>query len=86
MAPLGTVIKNGLIFILLSAAITYLAAYLLVFGLWQLLTLDDYASNPQQYSAGQNYVWLGLLILVGGTGLIYLKSVSDTVEEGMIEF
>ena len=88
MAPIGTVIKNGLIFIILTAGITYAAAQLLAAGIVHLMISVGlkFDSSSENYDEGITYLWLGLLTLVGGSGLVYMKCLSDTVEEGMIEF
>lgn len=88
MAPIGTVIKNGLIFIILTAGITYAAAQLLAAGIVHLMISVGlkFDSASENYDEGITFLWLGLLTLVGGSGLVYMKSLSDTVEEGMIEF
>ena len=88
MAPIGTVIKNGLIFIILTAGITYGAAQLLAYGLVNILFSGGTQINTKSssFTNGVKYLWFGLLILIGGSGLVYMKSLSDTVEEGMIEF
>lgn len=88
MAPIGTVIKNGLIFVILTAGITYAAAQLLAAGIVHLMISVGlkFDSSSENYDEGITFLWLGLLTLVGGSGLVYMKSLSDTVEEGMIEF
>ena len=88
MAPIGTVIKNGLIFIVLTAGITYAAAQLLGLGIYNILVSFGlvWDSSAPEYDEGIINLWLGLLVLIGGSGLVYMKSLSDTVEEGMIEF
>lgn len=88
MAPIGTVIKNGLIFVILTAGITYAAAQLLAAGIVHLMISVGlkFDSTSENYDEGITLLWLGLLTLVGGSGLVYMKSLSDTVEEGMIEF
>lgn len=88
MAPIGTVIKNGLIFVILTAGITYAAAQLLAAGIVHLMISVGlkFDGTSENYDEGITLLWLGLLTLVGGSGLVYMKSLSDTVEEGMIEF
>ncbi len=91
MAPFGTVLKNSILFLIITAGITYAAAQMLMIGLWNLLegygiSYSTADRDIDTFGAGVRLVWLGLLLLVGGVGVIYMKALSDTVEEGMIEF
>lgn len=102
MAPIGSVLKNGIIFLILSAPFIYVGS-LILFSAFQNIfyaealggfkALNDSATSQDtinlinsSYDAFRNLLFLGLFIIIGGPGLIYLKSLSDTVEDGMIEF
>ncbi len=81
MASFGSVFKNGLIFLILSAPFLYLGATLIVFALQTLLVSFDLPYTKD--SSITLYLFLGLLATVGGAGMMYLKALSDTVEEGL---
>ncbi len=86
MASFGAVLKNGILFIILSAPFLFAGAALLVVGLGQLLITYNlpYQSGTASEGAAIRNLFFALLAIVGGSGLIYLKSMSDTVEEGML--
>ncbi|MHA2252338.1 MAG: hypothetical protein ACXAD7_18375, partial [Candidatus Kariarchaeaceae archaeon] len=95
MAPIGTVLKNGLIFAVLSAPLLYLAAYQFANGLIDILWTFGVGGNREDGNAYVNEgywntgileVFLGLLFSITVVGIIFMKTLSDTVEEGMIEF
>ena len=87
MAGFGTVIKNGIMYILLSAPFMYLGAILIVLSQRYLFLSDAASSTDAADDLASNagiYLFLGLLSIFGGGGLMYLKAVSDTVEEGVL--
>jgi hypothetical protein len=84
MASFGSVFKNGLIFIIISAPFLYLGALLMVFALDTVLS----SYGGLTYEAGSHddakiWLFLGMLAAFGGGGMMYLKALSDTVEEGL---
>ena len=84
MASFGSVFKNGLIFIIITAPFLYLGALLMVFALDTVLA--SYPNMEYDADSGHNgtlYLFLGLLAAFGGGGMMYLKALSDTVEEGL---
>ena len=86
MAGFGTVIKNGIMYILLSAPFMYLGAILIVLSQRYVILFEgasDFEIDGFVSSAGL-FLFLGLLSIFGGGGLMYLKAVSDTVEEGVL--
>ncbi len=97
MAPIGTVVKNGLLFAILSAPFIYGGAIFLSYGLLDLNYATDnggevieregdFGDRGSWYTRGIFEMFLGLFLAIVGTGIIYMKSLSDTVEDGMIEF
>ena len=97
MAPIGTVVKNGLLFAILSAPFIYGGAVFLSFGLLDLSYATDNGGTVVErneisndrgswYTVGIFNIFLGLFLAIVGTGIVYMKSLSDTVEDGMIEF
>ena len=87
MAGFGTVIKNGLMYIILSAPFMYGGAILIVQSLRAVIELGNLSSGDQfddVLGLARLYLALGFLAVFGGGGLIYLKAVSDTVEEGVL--
>lgn len=93
MAPIGSVIKNGLIFIILTAGITFLTVQLFLAEAlyFSALAADETVlgntSTASDYlnSAARN-LFFGLLILLAGVGIVLHKTLSDTIEDGMYEF
>ncbi len=86
MAPFGSAFKNGLLFTILAIPGAYLFATLFAQGLMFLF----FTFNQSGYTEASQ---TGVLILMGailsGTlliGIPFFKFMSDTVEEGMIEF
>ncbi|MHA2090062.1 MAG: hypothetical protein ACW98K_04315 [Candidatus Kariarchaeaceae archaeon] len=93
MAPIGTVLKNGLIFAILSAPLLYLAALQFARGLADIMyTFDvggDYREpvpNDKFWSTGVLEIFIALIFSISLVGVVFMKFLSDTVEEGMIEF
>jgi len=98
MAPIGTVIKNGLLFLIRLIPIAYFGARLLVFGMVDLIysgTDDtgifvgrsvDPVPHKDYFDTAIIEIALGILLIFGVGGLIFMKSLSDTVEDGMVEF
>lgn len=98
MAPIGTIIKNGLLFLILSLPLLYFGAVFLLWGYMDItysmtdtdtgLISDRRGSIPNQewYATAILEVFIGLMLSIVGTGIIYMKSLSDSVEEGMVEF
>ena len=81
MASFGSVFKNGLIFLVLSAPFLYVGALLITLALQTLLVSFDLP-----YTKDSNvglYLFFGMLADFGGGGMMYLKALSDTVEEGL---
>ena len=84
MAPIGSVIKNGLIFAVLSAGIIYAGSNLIAWGI-------NYASRgagvgSNEMTQARNFLFAGLSVVLIGVGLVFHKTLSDTVEDGMYEF
>ena len=95
MAPIGSVIKNGLLYIILIIPIIYLGIVLIAYGLADLIYASfDSNGNPAIRGAGHSAYWstsiteltLGLALILGLGGLVFMKSLSDVVEDGMVEF
>jgi hypothetical protein len=94
MAPIGTVLKNGLVYLVLSAPLVYVAALQIVNGFADLLyateggAIDRGSSslNADFYNAAILEFVIALAVSLLGIGIIYMKALSDTVEDGMIEF
>lgn len=89
MAPFGVILKNSILFLIITAGITYISSQLIMIGLYRLVaSFDNIGTNYDDglFSDGVSNLWLGLLILIGGIGIFYMKALSDSVEEGMIEF
>ncbi len=95
MAPIGIVLKNGLIFAVLSAPILYFAAYMLALAITDILfgvgvsgagNRADSLPEMDHWDTGQMELFVGLLLSITVVGVIYMKLLSDTVEEGMVEF
>lgn len=95
MAGFGTVIKNGLVFLILATPFLYLGAFLINYyiqvlfaGAFQEISLFtevvDGENKPVRYDSGITFLFLGLLSIIGGAGLMFMKGLSDTVEEGMM--
>ncbi len=86
MAPFGSAFKNGLLFTILAIPGAYLSATLFAQGLMFLF----YNFNQNGFTRVDQ---TGILILMGSIisaalliGVPFFKFMSDTVEEGMIEF
>ena len=93
MAPIGTVLKNGLIFAILSAPLLYLAALQFARGFSDIMytfgmggNYREGVTNPDYWSTGILQIFIALLFSVSLVGVVFMKFLSDTVEEGMIEF
>ena len=93
MAPIGTVLKNGIIFAVLSAPLLYLAAMQFANGITDVLYTvgvgQDHrypVENSGFWQPGILEIFLGLLFSITAVGIIFMKTLSDTVEEGMVEF
>ena len=99
MAPIGTVIKNGLLFLILLIPIAYFGARLLVFGITDLIyagttdsgifvgrSQNDLVPHKDYFDTAIIEIALGILLVFGVGGLLFMKSLSDTVEDGMVEF
>ena len=98
MAPIGTVIKNGLFFLILLLPIAYLSAVLFSAAIVDLnFASVDNDGNPMDrrdlsgdqdefYKLAIQEIALAIILLFGVGGLIFMKSLSDTVEDGMVEF
>lgn len=100
MAPIGSVIKNGLLFLILLIPIAYFGARLIAFGFIDLMYAatddsgeitarpSDGSDLPHQdfFNAGIYELALGVLLIFGVGGLVFMKSLSDSVEDGMVEF
>ena len=86
MAGFGTVFKNGIMYILLSAPFMYLGAILIILSQRYVILIGNSTGSEEEshISAAGLYLFLGLLSIFGGGGLMYLKAVSDTVEEGVL--
>ena len=92
MAPWGSVIKNGLLFALFSAGPLFLASFFFARGIIDVLysvgvgvgssggVLDDW------FRAGYQFIFIGLLFSITIVAIIFMKALSDTVEDGMVEF
>ncbi len=86
MAPFSTAIKNGILFAIFSIIGAYVAGWLLAYAFAFLLSEFDsngYGSiHPTAITLfAATFVALALLV-----GIPFFKFLSDTVEEGMIEF
>ena len=86
MAGFGTVFKNGIMYILLSAPFMYLGAFLIIHSQRYVILIEGASNNEVSsiVSSAGLFLFLGLLSIFGGGGLLYLKAVSDTVEEGVL--
>jgi len=82
MASFGSVFKNGLIFLVLSAPFLYVGALVMVHALDLVLNSYD-GIDYNEHPSAKLYLFLGLLAAFGGGGMMYLKALSDTVEEGL---
>lgn len=98
MAPIGSVIKNGLLFLILLIPIAYFGARLIAFGFIDLIYAatddngeiigrgDEKLPHDDFFQAGILELALGILLIFGVGGLVFMKSLSDSVEDGMVEF
>ena len=84
MASFGSVFKNGLIFLVISAPFLYLGALLMVHALDVILSsYGGITYVEDSHPDAKLFLFLGLLAAFGGGGMMYLKALSDTVEEGL---
>ena len=98
MAPIGSVIKNGLLFLILLIPIAYVAGLMFSAAIVDLnYAATDSDGNPvpredidkesgTYYGTAVQEIALGIIILFGLGGLVFMKSLSDSVEDGMVEF
>ncbi len=98
MAPIGTVIKNGLLFVILLLPIAWVSGLLISAAIVDLnYAANDDNGNPinrndidrdsgSHYMVAVQGIALTVMLIVGVGGLIFMKSLSDTVEDGMVEF
>lgn len=99
MAPIGSVIKNGLLFLILLIPIAYFGARLIAFGFidlmyaatddnGEIISREDNSELPHKdfFDAAILELALGIILIFGVGGLVFMKSLSDSVEDGMVEF
>lgn len=98
MAPIGTVVKNGLIFLILLLPIAYLSGLLFSAAVIDLnyASIDENGDPTERgnldgkqdeyYQVAIQEIALGIVLLFGIGGLLFMKSLSDSVEDGMVEF
>ena len=85
MAPFGSAIKNGLMFTITSIIGAYLFAYFFSYGLLFLFyrfNQNDYTLHP----TGILLIFASLMSAFLLIGIPFFKFLSDTVEDGLIEF
>jgi len=89
MPPIGSVIKNSLVMLIITAITSFVAVF---YFLWSgLAVLIRSASDVQQYSSSEIntaaiQLTVGFLILLGGFGLGLSLSLPNIVGDEMIEF
>jgi hypothetical protein len=102
MAPIGSVIKNGLLFVILLLPIAYVSGLMLSAAIVDLNYAsddinDEYDGNavPRDdidkgggtyYATAVQEIAIAIILLFGVGGLVFMKSLSDSVEDGMVEF
>ncbi len=98
MAPIGSVIKNGLLFLILLIPIAYVSGLMFSAAIVDLnFAANDESGNPipredidkasgTYYGTAVLEIAIAFIILFGLGGLVFMKSLSDTVEDGMVEF
>ncbi|MHA2098359.1 MAG: hypothetical protein ACW99A_06705 [Candidatus Kariarchaeaceae archaeon] len=102
MAPIGSVIKNGLIFLILLLPIAYISGLMISAAIVDLnyaaediddehdgnaIPRDDIdKGSGTYYATAVQEIAIAIVLLFGIGGLVFMKSLSDSVEDGMVEF